>query len=51
MLFAAVTVLIFAFLCRLSDKLLEQYWDISDFYAGLLRKGLSGFVLLMQREG
>ncbi len=51
MLFAAVTVHIFAFLCRLSDKLVARYWNISDFYAGLLRKGLSGFVLFMQREG
>jgi hypothetical protein len=51
MLLAAVTVHIFAFSCRISDKPVARYGDISDFYAGLLRKGFSGFVFLMQREG
>jgi len=51
MLLAAVTVHIFAFLCRISDKPVAPYWEISDFYSGLLRKGFPVFVFLMQREG
>jgi hypothetical protein len=41
MLLAAVTVHIFAFLCRISDKPVAPYWEISDFYAGV-EKGLIG---------
>jgi hypothetical protein len=51
MLFAAVTVHIIAFLCGISDKPVARCLDISDFYAGLFRKSLSRFVLLMQLEG
>ena len=41
MLLAAVTVHIFAFLCRISDKPVARYWDSSDFYTGV-QKGLIG---------
>jgi hypothetical protein len=41
MLLAAVTVHIFAFLCRISDKPVAPYWEISDFYTGVA-KGLIG---------
>jgi hypothetical protein len=41
MLLAAVTVHIFAFLRRISDKPVAPYCEISDFYAGV-EKGLIG---------
>jgi hypothetical protein len=50
MLLASVTVHIFAFLCRISDKPVAPYWGFLIFTLAL-RKGLLGFVQLMQQEG